>query len=660
MNNKAKWITTDKFLSVCPDDKIYHKEMSPYKPEYNKELWNSHILFRNKFTLDTAENCTIQISADDYYLLYINGKFVCSGPAPGYPWHYYYNEIDISEYVTTGENVIAVRTYYQGLTNRVWVSSDNKHGLICQITSNDNVVLSSDSSFKCCEDSAFKIYDIAVKHDTIFNELYDSNSETIGFEKVDFDDSSWKYCCENNNADYKLFKQDMQTLTYYDIKPEIIQKNDQGIFVDIGKEVVGYLNIKARGEKNTEVTVLYAEELDQDGSVRYDLRCKCIYKDRWILSGGNDTFRHFDYKGFRYAQIVLPKNCDIEDIYITVRHLPFEYNTQFKSDDEKLQKIWDLCKNTIKYGAQETFIDCPTREKGQYLGDVCISALAYTILTKNTAPIKKSLIDFGESSKICGGLMAVAPSSFMQEIADYSLLYPFIFAWYYHLTSDKEFIKDNIHYIESLLAYFKEYERQDGLLVSVTEKWNIVDWPENMRDNYDLTIEKPIGSICHNVINAFYIGAIKCYNMLCDAIGKEKIEIQKYDNSFINTFYNKTTKLFNDSEISSHSSIHSNVLPFLFNIGINDENKKEIIELIKVKGITSCGTYFSYFMLQALKNNKEYELVKDLIKDDKAWLNMLSEGATTTYEAWGKEQKKNTSLFHPWSTCPIIILYDMQ
>ena len=53
-------------------------------------------------------------------------------------------------------------------------------------------------------------------------------------------------------------------------------------------------------------------------------------------------------------------------------------------------------------------------------------------------------------------------------------------------------------------------------------------------------------------------------------------------------------------------------------------------------------------------------MVKELIKDEKAWLNMLSEGATTTFEAWGKEQKKNTSLFHPWSTCPIIILHDMQ
>ncbi len=660
MNKNAKWITSEEFSTLLPDEKIFHKEMNPYKPAYNEKLWNSHVLFRNKFNLTTTKNCKISISADDYYFLYINGQFVCSGPAPGYPWHYYYNEIDISEYAVIGENTIAVRTYYQGLVNRVWVSADNRHGMICQITSEGNVILSSDRSFKCCRDTAFNVYDIAVKHDTIFNELYDSNSKTIGFEAVDYDDSNWPCCKEKDNADYTLFKQDMPLLTYYDIDPETVRYNNNEVFVDIGKEIVGYLNITAKGKKGSEAIIRYAEELCDDGTPRYDLRCKCIYQDKWILSGKKDKFTHFDYKGFRYAQIILPDECEIDKISVTVRHLPFEYKTQFNSQDNELQKIWDLCKNTVKYGAQETFIDCPTREKGQYLGDVCISALSYTILTQNCDPLKKSIIDFGESSKICKGLMAVAPSSFMQEIADYSLLYPFIFAWYYHLTDDKAFVENNIHYVEGLLEYFKNYEREDGLIASVTEKWNIVDWPENMRDGYDMVIERPIGNICHNVINAFYIGAIKCYNLLCKEIGKKEIDVQKQQNSFVKAFYNSSTKLFNDTECSSHSAIHSNTLPLLFNIGISGENKAEIISFIKSKSITTCGTYFSYFTLQALKNNNEFEAVKNMIKDKNAWLNMLEEGATTTYEAWGKEQKKNTSLFHPWSTCPIIILYDMK
>ena len=39
-------------------------------------------------------------------------------------------------------------------------------------------------------------------------------------------------------------------------------------------------------------------------------------------------------------------------------------------------------------------------------------------------------------------------------------------------------------------------------------------------------------------------------------------------------------------------------------------------------------------------------------------MNMLRECATTCFEAWGKEQKWNTSLCHPWACAPISILIE--
>ncbi len=37
---------------------------------------------------------------------------------------------------------------------------------------------------------------------------------------------------------------------------------------------------------------------------------------------------------------------------------------------------------------------------------------------------------------------------------------------------------------------------------------------------------------------------------------------------------------------------------------------------------------------------------------------MLEEGATTCMEVWGKEQKFNTSLCHPWASAPIPVLIE--
>ena len=70
------------------------------------------------------------------------------------------------------------------------------------------------------------------------------------------------------------------------------------------------------------------------------------------------------------------------------------------------------------------------------------------------------------------------------------------------------------------------------------------------------------------------------------------------------------------------------------------------------------GVYMAYFALAALKREGRMDICRELATDDGAWLNMLKEGATTTFEAWGKDQKWNTSLFHPWATAPLIIFAD--
>ena len=80
--------------------------------------------------------------------------------------------------------------------------------------------------------------------------------------------------------------------------------------------------------------------------------------------------------------------------------------------------------------------------------------------------------------------------------------------------------------------------------------------------------------------------------------------------------------------------------------------------MIRAKKLSSMGVYMAYFTLAALKRVGEDALALTLATDPDCWLLMLREGATTTFEAWGKEQKKNTSLFHPWATAPLIVFSD--
>lgn len=110
---RSQWITNEDFAPLAPL-KVFHKESENPELYHEEKYRNRHILFRKKITLPAFSKADIHISADDYYKLYINGVFVTQGPAPGYPSHYYYNEIDVTNYLILGENTIAVLTYYKG------------------------------------------------------------------------------------------------------------------------------------------------------------------------------------------------------------------------------------------------------------------------------------------------------------------------------------------------------------------------------------------------------------------------------------------------------------------------------------------------------------------------------------------------------------------
>ena len=71
---------------------------------HREELKNRHMLIRKVFNINSKfKNAHIDITADDYYKLYINGKFVGQGPAPGYYFHYNYNRYDITSYFKRGQ-----------------------------------------------------------------------------------------------------------------------------------------------------------------------------------------------------------------------------------------------------------------------------------------------------------------------------------------------------------------------------------------------------------------------------------------------------------------------------------------------------------------------------------------------------------------------------
>lgn len=651
----GNWITSEEFFNLKGLN-VFHRQLD--KTEINGQApKNSHILFRNKFYATKSSPIFIYISADDYYKLYINGNFVCQGPVAGYHFHYYYNKVDISAYIHDGTNTIAVHTYYQGLINRVWESGDDRHGFICDIVQGKNILLSSDENFVYSYHKGFSQIG-KFGYDTQFAEQYISGTESENFHTSDYDDSTWLNAKVKKYVDYELYEQPVKMLEFEKIKPQSIFYDENGVTIDFGAMYVGTFVAETTGKNGQTLELLFAQELNNDNTVRYKLRCNCDYREEWILSGKHDILNEFDYKSFRYVRINGTENTKINNIFLVARHYPFELKAHPAITDEKLIPVWDLCVQTIKYGVQDVIQDCMDREKGFYLGDGCISVLAHAVITKDTSMIKFLINEALRTSVINKGLMTCMCCSFMQEIAEYPLYIPYLAYSYYKLTGDKDYLKEIYRPLCDVLDFYKDnYTNSYGLLSNL-DKWCVVEWPANYRDGYDADITE--GKICtdiHNAINAHYIGAVKYINKIAKLIDfSEYCDEKPLKQSYINAFFDDEQKLFKDNINSYHISVPSNAFALMYDLFPDSESESNAVSFIEKKGITSVMFYSGYAILCGLKRLGKTELIYKFIADENAWLKMISENATRTFEGWSKDSKWNTSLFHLTLTYPLIFL----
>ena len=658
----GKWISNDT-LAGLPPRNVFHRQLEPL-PLDCSEHRNRHVLFRRRFPLtEEIREAQLFITADDYYKLYVNGTFVAQGPAPSYHFRYNYNEIDVTPYLTEGENLIAVHTLYQGLINRVWQSGDQRHGLLCDLVADGQTVVSSDESFLVATHTGYTEMGVC-GYQTQFLERYDSGASEVGFERLDFDDSRWQKASVCRFDDHELTPQQSAMLEFETIAPVTIRKNGNRVIYDFGANYVGYLWARAHGSKGDPITVRLAQELNDDGSLRYCLRANCTYEETWILGEGDSTLSQFDYKAFRYAELECPETAEVTEVCLTARHYPFRLQASLKPDyaaDPDLCRIWDLCVHTQKYGVQEVIQDCMEREKGFYLGDGCYTALTHMILTRDDSMVRKLIDDAFATGFITDTLVTCMDCSFMQEIAEYPLILVYLVLWHYRLTGDRDYLHTNYEKVTSLLeAYRRDYEA-DGLLRHL-DKWCVVEWPMNFRHGYDVDIRE--GQVCeeaHVSINAYYLGAIHTANRMAALLGKAPYRDETpVERAFHEAFYLPEKDLYRDGEHTDHVSLVGNSFVYAFGLYRSESTRQRILSLLDEHTVSSLSFFCTFPILMGLSRDGDEARIRAALKQEGAWLRMLREDATTTFEGWGKDTKWNTSLFHLTMSFAAVFLSDID
>jgi len=233
--------------------------------------------------------------------------------------------------------------------------------------------------------------------------------------------------------------------------------------------------------------------------------------------------------------------------------------------------------------------------------------------------------------------------------------------WHYRITGDKAYLRDN--YLKSLplLNEYRHAYEKDGLL-SHLDKWCVVEWPSNFRDGYDVDITE--GKVCetaHIAINAYYIEAVRCANLMAAILGLPAYRDEKpLEEAFIKAFYLPEKKLFRDAVTTDHISLVGNIFPFAFDLCPDEETKENILKMIRSRKTSALSMFCTFPMLQGVVRMGRLDVLKEMLLDEGAWLRTIREDGKVTYEGWGRDSKWNTSLFHMTMSYAAAFLADVD
>jgi hypothetical protein len=158
---------------------------------------NVIVQFRRSFTLPNEVSATqLHISADSRYHIFLNGALLGFGPARAYHFHYEYDTYDVTSYLRSGENTIAVLVQHWG--EATFQHLVGRGGLLVQLedTTNGHIALVSDATWRARRSTDYRQNTPRIACQLPWEEQFDARLHEEGWQTNAFDDNSWAEALE--------------------------------------------------------------------------------------------------------------------------------------------------------------------------------------------------------------------------------------------------------------------------------------------------------------------------------------------------------------------------------------------------------------------------------------------------------------------------------
>ena len=671
---KAKWISGD------------------YKPKKNTRYPVD--CFKKDFTIKgKIQSARLYAAARGVYDVTINGhrieEFILAPGMTDYRKRIQVQTYDVTAFLK-GRNTIEFRLsdgWYRGSVAAYGVTNvfGKQTSLIAQleITCVGGYVeyICTDGSFHWSNDGPIRFADLKD------GEVYHAGMEP-GYHGKAVEVAAPKdvVLCASNNVPVKEHER---------FTPNLLTAKDGVRVLDFGQNIAGYLEFTVKGKKGQQLKLTCGEVLDEDGHVNMrsiqetkpakgwtqmglikklmtgkvdgEMAFTPLQEIVFTCSGGVDTYKtSFAVFGFQYAQLETDLEIDPKDFTAIAVYSDMEQTGDFTCSDERINRLLENTRWSMKGNFLDVPTDCPTRERLGWTGDAQIffDTGAYLM---NTAPFfAKWLRDMEDAQYSNGLLPAVLPYNGVEMMykatgvsvgwADAVYLIPYR---YYKRYGDMEILrvywpmmKKYAGYLMANLGMKDKKEAKKNLHNAYTyEKGvHLGEWlePEEFRDKvYGAQAKHPEECTAYLYYAMTIIGEIA--GLLGDlAYQKECAGYAAGAKEAYNALFVKKGALDTDRQAKL-------VRPLALGL-LDDEARKKARTRLK-RAVENyhfkVGTGFlsTPFILSVLTEAGEAETAYQMLLNTEkpGWLAEVVDGATTIWESWEGDCSRNH--YSPGAVC---------
>ena len=657
--------------------------------------------FRKTFELkEQPKEFIINISADNRYRFFVNGKAVCFGPARADLEHWSFESIDIASFLKPGKNILAAVVWNFG-DLKPWAQFSIKTAFIIQGNSTSEEIVNTDNTWKVIKDKSYSPAPASSKEtsgqfvvvgpcDRVDAALYPWSWETEGYDDKTWltpktldtahphgvgTDINWELTprripfmeqMEQNFATVRRTSGDQLPDGFLTGKTTWTIPANKNITVlfDQASLTTGYPELLVSKGKASTIKLTYSESLfDSKGlkGNRNEIDGKSIlgYSDYFLPDGyANRLFRPLWFRTWRYLQMEIETKDDplqVNSFSSEFTAYPLYENAVFGSDNPDLKKIWNVGWRTARLCANETYFDCPYYEQLQYVGDTRIQSLISLYVAGDDRLVRNALMDLNESIFFEGLTRSRYPSANPQIIPPFSLYWVDMVNDYWTLRDDPEFIKSFLPGIETVLGWFeKRIDKETGILGKV-EYWNFVDWAVEWAWSNDKGIGGvPAGGFRDgnsSILSMQFAYAAQKAAELFKFYGQSELAekylsiAQKLTKAVYEKCWDESHGYLSDTPDKKEFSMHAQIFAVLTNTIPEKDQKAFVQKFMNDKSLIQPTMYFRFYLTQALKKTG---LADHYLETLGLWNEMLDKGLTT----FAENPDPARSDCHAWSASP--------